>query len=571
MDFEAFVLERIRVAAAAGLSRIRGGLEIGGVLYGRRENGQVHVQAFAPLQPEYAYGPTFTLSPADEEQFERLVNGSHPPGLEAVGWYCSRRKDDLDLSVKHLRLFDHFFPRTGDATLIVRASQFGPSEARLFCRKTGHMLESRDLRLAPVHRGASAQVANTTAPAPPRPAGPPPSRSLPVAPPPAAVARPALPSPPPAYRAAPVPRPRPRPAWQWIVPALLLATLAGAGIVSVLLSHSAPLHLGLQVRDEGGQLRIEWNRAAVAHARAAVLEIHDGEAGRMLDLDAALLSHGNFFYARASGDVTVTLRAHLPELVEDTARFVGSPPAPPVAATPFADATEAATEDEPDIAADARRPIPYVRSRGARKVAPRRTVREFRAPLNQNAKTAPQVELPAPNSLSPPQLGFQTPQPTDVRLPVEMPAPPPQPRASFQREWRFAGPTWGRLIWSGLLERGREVIIEDGRASIGSIRGEFPSGPFRVSVYPADFTAQGLVAFTSSGPPELREAASGGNGWNATVFRRDPNRATEIVVLEIPAAQNGWRRLAVRAIGRDVSLILVDWRTLTDQARLANN
>ncbi len=573
VDFEGHLLERIRLAAVAGLNRIRGGLEIGGVLYGLRGNGKVHVTAFAPLQPEYAHGPTFTLSPADEERLERLINHSRPAGLDAVGWYCSRRKDDLDLGDKHLRLFDHFFPRTGDATLIVRPSQFGPSEARLYWRETGHVLDSRDLTLAPVSRSAGAIPVPAPPPAPAFPVGSPSVRPLPAAPRPAEMARPGYrrappPSlrPPPPHRAPPAGRPRS--SWQWIVPALLLAMLAGFALVRLLLLHSSPPHLGLVVRDEGGQLRIEWDRAAIANARAAVLDIRDGAAGRTLDLDAALLSHGSFYYARASGDVTVTLRAHLPKLVEDTARFVGSPPAPPPLATPFVDSTETITEAQSRTADDARQPTRGLRGNSAAKAWPARMLREFRAPLEQGAKAPPSLESPTLESSTPAPLGFQ---PPDVRLPIEMPAAPPENRGNFGREWRFAGPTWGRLIWTGLLERGWEVIIEDGRASTGSLRGEFPSGPFRVTVYPADFTTQGLIAFTSSGPPEVREAASGGNGWNATVFRRDPNRATDIVVLEAPAAQNGWRRLSVRAIGRDVSLILVDWRTMPDQARLANN
>jgi hypothetical protein len=44
------------------------------------------------------------------------------------------------------------------------------------------------------------------------------------------------------------------------------------------------------------------------------------------------------------------------------------------------------------------------------------------------------------------------------------------------------------------------------------------------------------------------------------VYRRNPKLADDVVVTETPSPQNNWKRIGVRAKGRRVSVIVVDWK-----------
>ena len=60
------VMEAVRAAVIEGYFRlVRGGLEVGGLLLGRRDGETLHVAASRPIPCQHAYGPTFTLSNSD--------------------------------------------------------------------------------------------------------------------------------------------------------------------------------------------------------------------------------------------------------------------------------------------------------------------------------------------------------------------------------------------------------------------------------------------------------------------------------------------------------------------------
>src|SRR6266571_4441321 len=66
IEYTLVVLEEIRRAVTEGFQRLsRGGLEVGGVLYGSREDRTVRVLAIRPIACEHARGPGFLLSDHD--------------------------------------------------------------------------------------------------------------------------------------------------------------------------------------------------------------------------------------------------------------------------------------------------------------------------------------------------------------------------------------------------------------------------------------------------------------------------------------------------------------------------
>lgn len=115
-------------------------------------------------------------------------------------------------------------------------------------------------------------------------------------------------------------------------------------------------------------------------------------------------------------------------------------------------------------------------------------------------------------------------------------------------------PTAGRLIWNGSLNPGASLQIDGGRASTGHLTGRLPEAPVKVKVHPASFAGRGIEVYADELP-----SASVNNGLR-TVYKRNTKLAGDLVVTEIPSAQNKWKRIGVRAKGHRLSVIVVDWR-----------
>ena len=87
------VLEQLRASAVDGLRALpRGGLEIGGVLFGVEKAGVVRITAQVPLPCEHALGPGFVLSANDRKALNNILAGTDPclAGVRPVGWYRSQ-------------------------------------------------------------------------------------------------------------------------------------------------------------------------------------------------------------------------------------------------------------------------------------------------------------------------------------------------------------------------------------------------------------------------------------------------------------------------------------------------
>jgi hypothetical protein len=133
------VLAEIAESAMGGYQRYPwGGVEIGGVLFGKNESGTVYVCSARPAECEHHYGPAFDLSTKDCEAFEQLLNASDTDGelegLTPVGWYQSTSRRDLGLSESARASFQRFFPEPWQLAMVVARSRRDPLSIAFFVR-----------------------------------------------------------------------------------------------------------------------------------------------------------------------------------------------------------------------------------------------------------------------------------------------------------------------------------------------------------------------------------------------------------------------------------------------------
>ena len=158
--YSRLVLEQIRLAVVDAYFLVpRGGLEIGGVLLGRNRDRQVEVLDHEPLDCEHAFGPSFSLSPRDQERLKHFLakvrQGSR--GLEPVGWYHSHTRSEIYLTQSDLDIHDRYFPKMWQVALVLRPSTSQPVRAGFFFRELGGSIRAsasyHEFRLDPLRGG----------------------------------------------------------------------------------------------------------------------------------------------------------------------------------------------------------------------------------------------------------------------------------------------------------------------------------------------------------------------------------------------------------------------------------
>jgi hypothetical protein len=351
------------------------------------------------------------------------------------------------------------------------------------------------------------------------------------------------------------------PSPHWVV--LPLAIVAGAWTWSVFAAQG----LGLRAEQlKPGQMRIEWKRSRpVMSARTGVLEIRDGSRVLVYPLNADRLRNSSLTYLQQTARVTVRMRlntdqrsAPLEETISIAGPAIPSPPRNPaeVALAPSVNPPAAPPpQEKPILVADVAPPA--TEPRAAAEVLPpvvTETPDANRVAAHRPLQLPPVVSrpvAPAVDALPPPPTVVSSLAPAPILNALNLPAPKLtiglQPRS-------------GRLIWTGSLERRGVVEIEGNRSTVGSLSGELPGVKASFHVSPAEFVAGGLVVYTSDrGADRRNEAAAANNGWNATRFQWDAERARQLVVLEAPNPSNDFKRLALRSDARNCSVIIVDW------------
>src|SRR4051794_33810650 len=117
-----------------------GGVEIGGVLYGRFEPKGVSVEAFRPIECDHASGPSFLLSEKDlsrmAEGFTEAQLDSELKELERVGWFVSHTRSAPEMTGREREIFDRHFPGPNRITLLIKPERFQPTRFVFSVRKS---------------------------------------------------------------------------------------------------------------------------------------------------------------------------------------------------------------------------------------------------------------------------------------------------------------------------------------------------------------------------------------------------------------------------------------------------
>lgn len=351
------VLETVRFCALEAFHKLRwGGLEVGGVLFGRRRPDAIEILAARELACDHTFGPCFDLSDADHQRLSALLELPSKDrglsGLVPVGLYRSFTRGLEKLTSDDLLLHHRHFSEDRQVMLALYPARNRPVRARFFLRgedgawtaldefdllplpKSRAPLPAAEAPQAPAPEPSQDRVAETTAEpqiasSPPQPE-PEPSRS----PESDRVIRELFQPRFPAVEAlAPGPRwSRPRLIW------LALAWLVALGSLGYAFrdrwAPGAPEPLQIGLYDLDGQLTIGWQRSAgpLRDAESGLLEITDGERKFSMQLSRDLLQKGSAVFGRRGGDVSVRLVARFPgnRTAEGVARYVGQPVAQPV-------------------------------------------------------------------------------------------------------------------------------------------------------------------------------------------------------------------------------------------------
>lgn len=349
IEYSLIVIEEIRHAVAEGFQRLsRGGIEVGGILYGTRDGRTVRVLAMRPIACEHARGPAFLLSDKDRmglnQQLTADAEDPHLDGLISVGWFLSHTRSEITLSDSDLELYSIFFPAPWQVTLVVRPGRAGSMRAGFFVREADGTVKSESSYLEFNFPDRLAGVLDR-APAP-RGERVPGERRLNVMPRAeafqssagaVAAARRELPPlrdvPPPTFGQPTqyIPSPPPRKKWPWLVGWAVLVILAAVFGLRYWMLRPAQEPISLAVIEHDGQLRIEWNHTArpVTAAVHGTLVINDGSNTQTYALSPRELTAGSYTYERKTGDVEVRMLVEDSEgtKVQEASRFLGQAPA----------------------------------------------------------------------------------------------------------------------------------------------------------------------------------------------------------------------------------------------------
>ncbi len=589
IEYSASVLAEIRAAAVEGLCRFRrGGIEIGGILFGTTHGATVRILAFRPVPCQYASGPSYLLSDGDQQLLAQMLElPKHDPileGLVPVGWYHSHTRSGVSLSAADLEIHRRYFRQPWQVALVVQPEPFGSARAGFFFREAD----------GSIHAEASYAEFVLAAPAKRRAAGAAVGSQEPEAKADRQITAPSSEqnSAVEAVKANPTTAATEETTDEIIGPAatgdtvgaailgrIIWAKWVIAGVCACLIAGAAfawYLHgledsraaISLRLQDAGGQLQIIWDKEArpILDATGAILHITDGGEGVNLRLDEIRLRHGSVYYVRRSGNVEVAMhvyRSGRPP-VEEVVDYLGAapqaqPPAPSIlpdgalaasvtlnATKPFKPVQPAASQRSVTTASSSS--LPSVRHFDLARLS---AIPEGPAVTIQDAP--PDTSGVSPDSREIPAGPFITPA---------IPAPPPikpEARPPISRI-----PTSGRLMWRGHLAKGEALAIDGQRVSSGVLSGEFPGRPIRVNVHPAQLTGSGLAVFTSDASDVGgAEAPTAQNDWHSTAYEWNPGRANSLLVIEPPGPVNNWKRLVVRTDNAAISTIVIDWKSLS--------
>jgi hypothetical protein len=335
IEYSLVIIEEIRHEVTEGFQKLsRGGVEVGGLLYGTRDGRTVRLMAMRPLVCEHARGPAFQLSDSDrgilEEQIEHAAEDPRLADLICLGWFVSHTRTEIMLGESDLEIYEHYFSAPWQVTMVIQPGRAGSMRAGFFVREHDGTVRSESSylefnfpdRLA----GVLDRPVRAERPAPTRahtvyfressaaPARKEQTQAL------AQMPGPQL-----------LPAPAPRSKWPWLAAwggAVLIAALLG---VRYIVLTPTPQPLELSVVEHNGQLQVEWNHdaKAVLSAVRGSLIVTDGQTPRTIKLTQDDLERGDFIYQRVTDNVEVRMsvqNAAGEEIDSKTTTFLATAP-----------------------------------------------------------------------------------------------------------------------------------------------------------------------------------------------------------------------------------------------------
>lgn len=570
-----------RLAAEAGTA---GSNPIGGVLFGTANDHDIRITAYRPVECELSDEDGSPFSEAGEAELGRLAESwagdPELAELEPVGFYRSRWESSIQLNQEDLRIWNRYFPRPSQVSLVLRVQRDSPIRAGFFFRpqhggpvridSSYRTFEIEPMtedvgRLAEAVRSGGIDAET-------------PSSALPEAE--------ESPAPPPELFTPPEPS---RNVSTYLWGAAVLA--AAMALLFVLISwmqsgtgQPAPMdRIGLRFSGSPDQLLLIWDPQSpgVRAAKRIELRVVDGESDTTELIAGPELRLGVRPLSNLSGSIEAQMRIYPSaaggKVTLAAAQFVG-PPAAAVVRTPEPSGNPPAERSERDklqaaLGEQARangflaQRIRYLQELQHTRPAP--AAGESNPPLATPVTQTPKNDPPP--TVAPQQQPVATaPQPAVVsdpgpnfggdRAPSRASAPPPPPSAPA-----YNGPTSGKFIWTGYLAPGRTVTVDGRRASSGNVNGSLPGVPVRVSAYPGEFSSSGLTVYSAAPRHQaetVTEGRSAQNGWLNTRYVYDPARARDAQIAAGPTEAGGYQQVQITGGERPVSVVVVEWTVI---------
>jgi hypothetical protein len=344
VEYPLEIMDELRLAACGGLRQLaRGGLEIGGVLFGSRRDQSIRLVNWRTIECEHSRGPALLLSDKDRERLRALLQSAEGEidlrGLQPVGWFVSHTRSEVSLLDTDKEIFEAFFTEPWQVALVLHPERGGTCRAGFFVREDGAIRGESShqeftiealTEAAPGSAAVGSSAQNSTALAS---RGPSLVRTSRGANPPLATRadtywQPNFDAPGSSASAR-----RGGSRWIWAIPGLLALVLAGA-IVRDRVQPAQPKPIGLRLEEHGDHITFSWdgNSPTVRGAFGGSIEIADGHGGDHLELSREQLRAGSIDLTRQPSDLEATLILRLTggATAREVARYVG-PVGPPAA------------------------------------------------------------------------------------------------------------------------------------------------------------------------------------------------------------------------------------------------
>ncbi len=360
VEYSLAALEEIRKAVAEGFQRFaRGGIEVGGVLYGNVDGSTTRILAVREISCEHLTGPSFQLSEKDRaaltEQLESDRTDPRLDGLQPLGFYVSHTRSEIALLPGEFEIFNARFPEPQHLVMVVRPGRAGRMRAGFFVREADGSIKAdrSHLDFDFPDRIIGAPASPSSAEKRRRDSVPPPaetparselagvSESFETA----SGANPVLPA---TERSAfelptvemeeplraPEYIPVPQPKKKWLAWTLSIAGVLIAAVAAIVglryFGHLAASPISLNVTDAKSQLTIGWDAMSptIQTAAQGTIQIVEGNNTFTAKLGPGDLAKGSYSYPRRTGDVQIQMDVETTanEKRTEMTRFLGAPP-----------------------------------------------------------------------------------------------------------------------------------------------------------------------------------------------------------------------------------------------------